>query len=795
MLLHLAEDTSNGKDSDLSIDSVVYDPISMRTKFIRSTPALLTPVRNGLAREESDVVLRLGLVMLEMISGGIPSQVLARVEGRGIRNINSSYSPSSTITGLLPSPAANPDDEGVFGGYSPHRSPANGHGTITEDPHQNHQTSSTREYLDHLVLDGCPLALEALTFQCLDRSQSNRPSLDLVVTELRDLYKAMTASSTNTHSVTELATVLSTGESCREGQQEQRTPSESGGEEEDDSPLIFFQNPINTRVTASKEGQTLALFPDSSSLHVDPDSSPVDDGQRDYEGSAAGDFSWSSTIQSMSPAVELLPSRGIDPAKGVSLPPAAPRLSPEHRRNQPWQQASPSSSDRSTQTNSTHHRRQREKKGNHDLFSPEKENLPLPHRAARSDVGYTIAPSPARLGFSGPFPGTSKPTTRINHSRRPPLFLRAAKGAEATVQDADHPALTLSAHARGAKGPLAEPQREGRGAEAHSGGWPEPLPRREKKVLPSAALINGPAIPVISLSEDRPQTGGFRVIPSGSATAPIRPHIREKREAVLGSHGLTPLAEAKEEGQVALASVRTPVSAAKSAPTESFLRLHSALQAAITSVLVKAEAVQRELTVFYEEDLPSGDPMDIDKTIDDIPPAQDQGAGKIPHSLSAGPASPAVVPLMSVDSHPTTSSSASITHSSGGDGGVNSETRVGSRAGVDHGEEEQALSSPASPLNVPTAAAGTARSGEFLPLPARVAAAGIASGATVEMCLAGQGHGQGQGQGQGRAMRGVGLDGDITCNPLRAASESVKHKISFGTTYCLSPPRQQRESV
>ena len=142
MLLHLAEDTSNGKDSDLSIDSVVYDPISMRTKFIRSTPALLTPVRNGLAREESDVVLRLGLVMLEMISGGIPSQVLARVEGRGIRNINSSYSPSSTITGLLPSPAANPDDEGVFGGYSPHRSPANGHGTITEDPHQNHQIAN-----------------------------------------------------------------------------------------------------------------------------------------------------------------------------------------------------------------------------------------------------------------------------------------------------------------------------------------------------------------------------------------------------------------------------------------------------------------------------------------------------------------------------------------------------------------------------------------------------------------------------------------------------------------------------
>ena len=167
---------------------MVYDPISMRAKFIRNTPALLTPVRDGSAREESEVVLLLGLVMLEMITGGIPSQVLARVEGRGIRNINSEYSPSSTTTGLLPSPAAGTDDGSLYGGYSPHRSPANGTG-IRSRSIRKIQKSSTKEYLDHLVLNGCPLALEALTFQCLDRSPGNRPSLDLLVSELRDLYQ------------------------------------------------------------------------------------------------------------------------------------------------------------------------------------------------------------------------------------------------------------------------------------------------------------------------------------------------------------------------------------------------------------------------------------------------------------------------------------------------------------------------------------------------------------------------------------------------------------------------------
>ena len=30
-------------------------------------------------------------------------------------------------------------------------------------------------------------------------------------------------------------------------------------------------------------------------------------------------------------------------------------------------------------------------------------------------------------------------------------------------------------------------------------------------------------------------------------------------------------------------------------------------------------------------------------------------------------------------------------------------------------------------------------------------------------------------------------DDDTTCSALRATSESVKHKIAFGTTYCMSP--------
>ena len=79
ILLNLAEDSSKGKDcGDLSISSAIYDPVSARAKFIRSTPALLTPVRNGSAQNEDDRVLLLGLVMLEMITGGLHPTVLAR---------------------------------------------------------------------------------------------------------------------------------------------------------------------------------------------------------------------------------------------------------------------------------------------------------------------------------------------------------------------------------------------------------------------------------------------------------------------------------------------------------------------------------------------------------------------------------------------------------------------------------------------------------------------------------------------------------------------------------------------
>ena len=410
MLLNLVEDTidKDEKGSDLRIESVVYDPTSMRAKFIRNTPALLTPVRDGSAREESEVVLLLGLVMLEMITGGIPSQVLARVEGRGIRNVNTEYSPCSTMTGLLPSPAAGTDDGSLYGGYSPHRSPVNENGIVAVYP-ENPQRSSTKEYLDHLVLNDCPLALEALTFQCLDRLPGNRPSLDLLVSELRDLYQGMTADSVHTNTI-ELATVFSSDETSEQGRAEQDSSLSDGSckegvemevEKEDDSSFIFFQNTFDNEEIAPQQEQLEGLLLHCAPLSVDPDTSPI---MEDYvEGNVVDDYKLSSTTQFMSPATGPTHFRDIDPRRRFLSAPAAPLSTLKRHRSTLDQEGSPSNSDRSTQTNAELYPDQCKGKHSSTLFSPEKDALPLPHRAAPTSIHDAIAPSPIRIGFSGPF--------------------------------------------------------------------------------------------------------------------------------------------------------------------------------------------------------------------------------------------------------------------------------------------------------------------------------------------------------------------------------------------------------
>ena len=161
--------------------------------------------------------------------------------------------------------------------------------------------------------------------------------------------------------------------------------------------------------------------------------------------------------------------------------------------------------------------------------------------------------------------------------------------------------------------------------------------------------------------------------------------------------------------------------------------LSSTIQAAITSVLCKAAAVQHELATLQAQE-GQGNVGEIYMTIDDIPPVSSQSTGS--EGLCSAPMRPATTVIAPTSSFPPDSSASTTPYHRSDAGGSRIMKALG--AELNDKEELKTQSSPASPLNVPTAAAGGERRGDSPRQGGGAAEARVTSGTTVEVSLSGQ---------------------------------------------------------
>ena len=136
--------------------------------------------------------------------------------------------------------------------------------------------------------------------------------------------------------------------------------------------------------------------------------------------------------------------------------------------------------------------------------------------------------------------------------------------------------------------------------------------------------------------------------------------------------------------------------------------ISSTIQAAITSVLCKAAAVQHELATLQAQE-GQGNVGGIYMTIDDIPPVSSQSTGS--KGLCSAPMRPATTVIAPTSSFPPDSSASTTPYHRSDAGGCPGAMKA-LGAELNCKEELKTQSSPASPLNVPLAAAGGERRGD-----------------------------------------------------------------------------------